>query len=98
MDNVIIDTIIKFQEEIAETNPEMEILVKMLQLMGKDIEANKFLDSVDEDGYRTYQPPKLTLSFNGISAEVPIDFCEYYDLIQKFLEKTIEFTEYYYNV
>lgn len=100
MDKVIIDTIIKFQEEIAETNPEMEIFVKMLELMKKDIEkeANKFLDSLDEDGYRPYQPPKLKLSFNGIEAEAPIDFCEFYDVIQSFLDKMIENTEYYYNI
>lgn len=100
MDKAVIETFKKYLGENAEINIEAAILINALKLMKMEIskESNKFLDSFDTHTGYNYQPPKLNLSFNGVTAEVPIDFCEYCNAVQELMDTLIEETYANYNV
>lgn len=71
----------------------MEEILKSVSLINHKVEkeTNTFLDCIDYE----YKTPVFTISFDGVSVDIPIDFACINNTIQDFLNELEEsITEY----
>lgn len=68
----------------------LEIILNAVKLIGKDVEkeTNNMLDAWAED--KDFTPQHYTISFNGNSVDIPLDFAEINNEIQEHLQNLAE--------
>ena len=74
---------------------ELEIILKAVKLISKDVEneTDNMLETWAND--KEYTIPHYTISFNGNSVDIPLDFAEINNEIQEHLQNLAEAIEEY---
>lgn len=69
---------------------DLKTILNAVKLISKDLEKTtcEMLDAWAED--KEYNPPYYTISFNGASVDIPIDFAEINNELQEHLTNLID--------